>query len=289
MAGRRAFADAAGALQFGIAVAGQQAAALADVFGEMPGQQQPVVERQAGRHLSGQVEHDGGAVAGQGVVEARPVADAAGLVEIAEEQLPQRRARHVEPVQVDILAAGIAAGAHDVVLVGGDQHALELAEEAAEGGERLAALLADLQREHQPAAVVEAERDQGVGDVRTHPVRQDQVGVGQAVEVVLAGFPAHGVVVFAVPVEITHVAKGEPVAVDLGLQQLCDVVGPVAFVRGPQRRPSAYQRQQAQQPGQCRQARSTARQADGRAQPEQAPRGGERDAQPVRTRPLEPQ
>ena len=92
------------------------------------------------------------------------------------------------------------------------------------------AFLANFQREHHAFTAIEAERHQGVGDVRPHPVGKHQVGAAQTIQVGWAALPLRGVVGFAAPLEVAHIIQVNMVAVDPGLQQLGDIVSPYTLV-----------------------------------------------------------
>ena len=106
-----------------------------------------------------------------------------------------------------LFAAHVAAHADDVAFVGGDHRQFVLLEHAAEGRELLGALLADLHREGQIAAIGKAEADQRMGDLRAHPVTGQQVHRGQLLQRIVAAFPVRRVILGAVPHEVAYLLE----------------------------------------------------------------------------------
>src|SRR5690554_5916324 len=141
------------------------------------------------------------------MVEARFRSQPIGFGGIGQKELPHCVLRHVDAVEIDILAADIGAEADDVTFVGSDDTCLELFEESTDLRELLVTLLADFDRKRQVPTVIEAKRDQRVSDGRVCPVGKQHVYSAQSVEIILSRLPAGSVVGLITPVEITDVTK----------------------------------------------------------------------------------
>jgi hypothetical protein len=247
--GDGAVGDAAGRAQRLHAVARREAAHVEEIAGQVARGQQAPVHRQPRHDAPGQRVDDGGAVGRQRVVEAGRARQRLAFAQVGQEQRAHLGLRQPHAVHVDVFAAHVGAHAKNVVLVGRDEAGLELLEEAADGREALAALLADLDGKGQEAPVVEAERHQRVRDGGAAPVGERHVDRAQPVEVVAARFPARGVVGVAAPVEVAHVVQGDDAAVGMRPDLPRHVVGPRAVLRGRDGAPPAQQQREADRVG----------------------------------------
>src|SRR5690554_3392633 len=106
-------------------MAGRQSVQVMDVFRKVSGQQQAIVRRQRWRNEPSQLEHDGRAVAGQGIVKAWRAPQAIGRIQILQKQRADFCLTYLQPIEINVLASRITARTHNVTLIGGYQDLLE--------------------------------------------------------------------------------------------------------------------------------------------------------------------
>ena len=114
--------------------------------------------------------------------------------------------------EIHLFTTHIAARVHNVVLIGGNQAQFKLAKKATYSRKLFGFFFANFNRKHQWRLVVEIKTDEGVSDLRAHPVRGNHIDARDLVQIIAAGFPAFGILGFTVPSKITHIVQGDDVA-----------------------------------------------------------------------------